>query len=99
MRRFKAFVNEMLHGNEMHGKGTIDNIGKHHSSLMKYDKTKRGSAANAYHSIQRDRASRLKNLRDKKIPAHHVAINKQYDHEDSKRAKELKARIKPSDYR
>jgi hypothetical protein len=92
MITFKDFVNEM------HGKGTIDTIGKHHSNLSKFANTKRNSAAISYHAVQRNRASRLKNIRDKNVPDHLVKMNHGFDHEDSKKAKNLKARIRPSDY-
>jgi DNA-binding transcriptional regulator YhcF (GntR family) len=84
---------------ELHGKGSINAIGKHHNDLAMHTKTKRGSAAKEYHSLQRDRASRAKGIMTGRISGTFVKHNKEYSKEDRKKAHAAKARIKPSDYR
>jgi len=80
---------------EINGKGSIDAIGKHHSARMN-----KSNPDSAYHVIMRNRASRLKNMRDHtgpNVPATQSSPGRKqmlkYAGEDSREAK----RLKPTD--
>lgn len=94
MKTFGEFITELT----SKGKG-LDDVQQYHSTMATVYKTKLRSDAQDFHRVQNHRAKRIQALRDNKIKPNHIDFNKRYNRQDSKRAKELKSRIKPSQYR
>lgn len=97
-KKLSALRGESL--DELTGKGSIETIGKHHSRLMNRSQTKKGSAAAQFHAVNRNRAMRLKNIRDGDGPLGKTTFKgrAEYAAQDSKLAKSLKPKIRKSDY-
>lgn len=72
---------------ELHGKGSIDAIGKYHSERMT-----QGKPDSKYHAIMRNRAKRLKDIRDGTGPLGKTTMKNRMEFAtaDSKEAKALK---------
>ncbi|MGZ4851356.1 MAG: hypothetical protein ACXV2C_08265 [Candidatus Bathyarchaeia archaeon] len=83
---------------ELHGKGKIDDIGRHHGKMRDHAHTKRGSNAKEYHTLQRNRAGRIKGILTGRISGTFVKHNKEYNKQDREKAREVKSKIKSSDY-